>query len=66
MLLSFMAGISNLKQLLKNLSYLSQLIRSTGADFGIAHDGDADHCVVDEQRVVLPLDVQLAMMTMLS
>ncbi|MBI5227881.1 hypothetical protein HY988_04810 [Candidatus Micrarchaeota archaeon] len=47
----------------KNLTHLSQMIRATGADFGIAHDGDCDRCVVvDEQGSVLPLDVQLAMM----
>ncbi len=47
----------------KNLFYLAKMVKATGADFGIAHDGDCDRCViVDEQGTVLPLDVQLAMM----
>lgn len=47
----------------KNLSALSEMVRTTNSDFGIAHDGDADRCIiVDEMGVVLPLDVQLAIM----
>ncbi len=47
----------------KNLSYLGGIVRSAGADFAIAHDGDGDRCVVfDETGTMLPLDAQLAMM----
>jgi phosphoglucosamine mutase len=47
----------------KNLSYLGGIVRSAGADFAIAHDGDGDRCAVfDETGTMLPLDVQLAMM----
>jgi len=47
----------------KNLSALAKLVPATGADFGIAHDGDGDRCViVDDTGAVLPLDVQLAIM----
>jgi len=46
-----------------NVAYLSELMRSGGFDFGIAHDGDGDRCiVVDETGAALPLDAQLAMM----
>jgi phosphomannomutase len=46
-----------------NLSYLPSLIRDTGADFAIAHDGDGDRCmVIDERGEALPMDVQLAIM----
>ena len=47
----------------KNLQILSNMVRSSGADFGLAQDGDGDRCVVvDEAGIVLPLDVQLAIM----
>jgi phosphoglucosamine mutase len=47
----------------KNLQYLSELVKRTGADFAIAHDGDGDRCaILDETGAMLPLDVQLAMM----
>lgn len=37
-----------------NLSYLSQVVKSVGADIGIAHDGDADRATfVDENGRVL-------------
>ncbi len=37
-----------------NLSYLSQIVKSVGADIGIAHDGDADRATfVDENGNVL-------------
>lgn len=46
-----------------NLAYLSGLVRTAGADFAIAHDGDGDRCaVIDETGEMLPLDVQLAIM----
>lgn len=47
----------------ENLSRTAEIVKATGADLGIAHDGDGDRCVViDETGTVLPLDVQLAMM----
>lgn len=47
----------------KNLSYLGAVVKSAGADFAIAHDGDGDRCVVfDETGTMLPLDAQLAIM----
>lgn len=47
----------------KNLAMLSEKIRETGADFGVAHDGDADRCVVlDEKGEMLAFDVQLSIM----
>jgi len=47
----------------KNLAMLSEKIRKTGADFGVAHDGDADRCVVlDEHGEAMPFDVQLSIM----
>jgi len=47
----------------ENLAYLSELVRRTGADFAIAHDGDGDRCaVIDDEGGMLPLDVQLAIM----
>jgi phosphoglucosamine mutase len=47
----------------KNLEQLSKKIISKKADFGIGHDGDADRCVVlDEKGEMLPFDVQLSMM----
>ncbi len=33
-----------------NLSYLPALIRESGADFAIAHDGDGDRCMVLDER----------------
>ncbi|NYZ77114.1 phosphoglucosamine mutase [Candidatus Micrarchaeota archaeon] len=47
----------------KNLEGLSKKIVETKADFGIAHDGDADRCVIiDEKGEMIPFDVQLSMM----
>lgn len=47
----------------ENLSWLSSAVRACGADFGIAHDGDADRCaIVDERGELLNADVQLALM----
>ncbi|MBI5051369.1 phosphoglucosamine mutase, partial [Candidatus Micrarchaeota archaeon] len=47
----------------KNLQDLMRIVKSTGADLGIAHDGDADRAVVvDETGLILPLDTQLAIM----
>ncbi len=47
----------------KNLDQLAKLVVEERADIGIAHDGDADRCVmIDETGAMLPLDVQLAMM----
>ena len=47
----------------KNVSELISLVRAQGADLGIAHDGDADRCIiVDDKGEILPLDVQLSMM----
>lgn len=41
----------------ENLKDLSETVRRTGADLGIAHDGDADRCVaVREDGVVVPGD----------
>ncbi len=46
-----------------NLARSAEIVRAAGADLGIAHDGDADRCVViDEAGMVLPLDTQLALM----
>lgn len=47
----------------ENLHSLAAAVRATRADIGIAHDADADRCVVlDRHGNQLPLDVQLAMM----
>jgi len=47
----------------KNLEQLSKTIVSKKADFGIAHDGDADRCVIlDEKGETFPFDVQLSIM----
>jgi len=47
----------------KNLEQLSKTIVDKKADFGIAHDGDADRCVVlDEKGEIFPFDVQLSIM----
>jgi len=47
----------------ENLSWLSSAVRACGADFGVAHDGDADRCaIVDERGELLNADVQLALM----
>jgi phosphomannomutase/phosphoglucomutase len=46
-----------------NLKHLRALVRESGADFGVGHDGDGDRCVIiDEKGEILPFDVQLAMM----
>jgi len=47
----------------KNLEGLSKKVIESGADFGIAHDGDADRCVIiDEHGEIVPFDVQLSIM----
>jgi len=47
----------------KNLGHLPALVKETGADFAIAHDGDGDRCVIfDETGAMLEFDAQLAMM----
>ncbi len=47
----------------KNLEGLSKKVIESRADFGIAHDGDADRCVIiDEHGEILPFDVQLSIM----
>lgn len=46
----------------ENLVALRAAVRAVGADLGIAHDADADRCiVVDEMGEQIPMDVQLAM-----
>jgi phosphoglucosamine mutase len=46
----------------ENLTELCRVVRSTEADLGIAHDGDADRVVVvDEKGVVVPGDEILAL-----
>jgi phosphomannomutase/phosphoglucomutase len=45
----------------ENLSALRRLVRSTDADVGIAHDGDADRAIfVDERGVVIDGDTSFA------
>ena len=47
----------------KNLGHLMELVKMTGADFAVGHDGDGDRCViVDDTGSMLAFDVQLAMM----
>lgn len=47
----------------KNLGHLSRMVVNCDADFGIAHDGDGDRCIIiDDKGQVLPFDIQLAMM----
>jgi len=47
----------------KNLEQLSKTIVARKADFGVAHDGDADRCVIlDEKGAMIPFDVQLSIM----
>lgn len=47
----------------ENIAYLGSLVKESGADFAVAHDGDGDRCaIVDDKGEMLPLDVQLAMM----
>ena len=47
----------------ENLRHLGRLVVEFGADFGVAHDGDGDRCViVDDKGGMLPFDIQLAMM----
>ncbi len=46
-----------------NLSDTAKIVASCKADFGIAHDGDADRAIIiDEKGNVLALDTQLAIM----
>ncbi|MEM3030449.1 MAG: phosphoglucosamine mutase [Candidatus Micrarchaeia archaeon] len=46
-----------------NLQRTGAFVRACGADFGVAHDGDGDRCVIlDERGKMLGLDVQLALM----
>ncbi len=47
----------------KNIRELSEMVRVTGADLGLAHDGDADRCMaVDETGTPLAGDVLLALL----
>jgi len=47
----------------ENLTALSAAVRAMGADIGIAHDADADRCIIiDRKGEQIPMDVQLAMM----
>ncbi|MBN1170327.1 hypothetical protein JXA56_04840 [Candidatus Micrarchaeota archaeon] len=47
----------------ESLRHLGRLVVEFEADFGVAHDGDGDRCViVDDKGEMLPFDVQLAMM----
>lgn len=47
----------------ENLKDACSLVRSSQADFGIAHDGDADRAVlIDENGKVVPQDVALSLM----
>ncbi|HWG91206.1 MAG TPA: phosphoglucosamine mutase [Candidatus Thermoplasmatota archaeon] len=46
----------------ENLRELSHLVRATGADLGLAHDGDADRCVaVTESGEAVPGDALCAL-----
>ena len=46
-----------------NLKQLMDLVRDTGADLGIAHDGDADRCMfVTSSGKFVPGDVSLALL----
>lgn len=46
-----------------NLTELIETVRTTGADLGIAHDGDADRCVfVDSDGRYVPGDLALAVL----
>lgn len=46
-----------------NIADLKEFVIINGADFGIAHDGDGDRCViVDENGETLHFDTQLAIM----
>ncbi len=46
-----------------NLGWVRSAVKALGADFGVAHDGDGDRCVIiDEKGEVLNPDVQLALM----
>lgn len=47
----------------KNLDSLCARVKKEKADFGIAHDGDADRiCIADERGLVINMDVQLSLM----
>lgn len=47
-----------------SLQKLCEFVVSEGADFAVAHDGDADRAIIiDEQGVMLGLDTQLAIAT---
>jgi phosphoglucosamine mutase len=47
----------------KNLSDACKLVRTSGSEFGIAHDGDADRAVlIDERGRLVPQDVALSLM----
>lgn len=49
----------------KNLSALCEKVRETGADLGLAHDGDGDRiALVDEAGNFVNMDVQLSLMIM--
>jgi len=46
----------------EHLGQLKEVVRSTGADLGLAHDGDADRCIfVDERGRFVPGDRTLAL-----
>jgi len=46
-----------------SMPYMEGLIKGSGADFAISHDGDGDRCMIfDETGAMLPLDAQLAIM----
>ena len=60
------AGLSGFNRLpeptAKNLGKTLAIVHATNADFGVAHDGDADRAVIiDENGNMLGLDVQLAL-----
>lgn len=47
----------------ENLDPVRELVRQTGADFGVGFDGDADRCCfVDETGVTVPADLMTALL----
>lgn len=64
--ISLNAGYSGFNRLPEptpaHLKNTCEIVRATGASFGIAHDGDADRAIIiDEHGELLGLDVQLAL-----